>query len=202
MTADLAAANARCVLTVPQAVLDSKPEVLRIIEDEERNDPGRGPSASIECRPGTRRVWQTTSLGRSGRAISSPGNTTHSSRSMGSISAWSTPIPSASARSMITSGSSAVFPGSSGRPRWPEPSASISGRKSSTFPADPSTSGTPDTSSSPSIRTVGETRFVGMPRSCSRPSAIYPPIQATRGPDAAEASKDWGSIRTSRSCAT
>ena len=42
VTADLAAANARCVLTVPQTVLDSKPEVLKAIEDEERNHPRPG----------------------------------------------------------------------------------------------------------------------------------------------------------------
>jgi hypothetical protein len=43
MTADLAVANAREVLTVPQTLLDSKPEVLRIIEDQERRNPAPGP---------------------------------------------------------------------------------------------------------------------------------------------------------------
>ena len=43
MTADLATANARHVLTVPQAVFESKPEVLRIIEDAERAHPSPGP---------------------------------------------------------------------------------------------------------------------------------------------------------------
>ena len=43
MTADLAAANARHVLTVPQAVFETKPEVLRIIEDAERAHPSPGP---------------------------------------------------------------------------------------------------------------------------------------------------------------
>jgi hypothetical protein len=42
-TADLAIANARYVLTVPQAVLESKPEVSRIIEDAERAKPRAGP---------------------------------------------------------------------------------------------------------------------------------------------------------------
>ena len=42
MTADLAVANARYVVTVPQAVLESKPEVLRVIEDHEREHPRDG----------------------------------------------------------------------------------------------------------------------------------------------------------------
>ena len=61
VTADLAAANARCVLTVPQSVLDSKPEVLRIIEDEERKHPGPG-SFRIHRMPAWHpRGWQTSS---------------------------------------------------------------------------------------------------------------------------------------------
>ena len=60
VTADLAAANARCVLTVPQTVLDSKPEVLRIIEDEERKHPGPG-SFRIHRMPAWHpRGWQTS----------------------------------------------------------------------------------------------------------------------------------------------
>jgi Bacterial membrane protein YfhO len=43
MTADLAAANTRHVLTVPQALFETKPEVLRIIEDAERAHPSPGP---------------------------------------------------------------------------------------------------------------------------------------------------------------
>jgi hypothetical protein len=43
MTADLAAANARYVLTVPQALFETKPEVLRIIEAAERAEPAKGP---------------------------------------------------------------------------------------------------------------------------------------------------------------
>ena len=43
MTADLAWANARYVVTVPQAVLESEPEVLRIIRDSERRQPSAGP---------------------------------------------------------------------------------------------------------------------------------------------------------------
>jgi Bacterial membrane protein YfhO len=43
MTADLAVANARYVLTVPQFVLETKPEVLEVIEDAERADPSPGP---------------------------------------------------------------------------------------------------------------------------------------------------------------
>ncbi len=43
MTADLAAANAGFVLTVPQAVFDTKPELVRIIEEAERDHPSPGP---------------------------------------------------------------------------------------------------------------------------------------------------------------
>jgi hypothetical protein len=43
MTTDLAAANSRYVLTVPQSILETKPEVLKIIEDAERADPSPGP---------------------------------------------------------------------------------------------------------------------------------------------------------------
>ena len=43
MTADLAVANTRYVVTVPQAVLESQPEVLRMIAEQERKQPATGP---------------------------------------------------------------------------------------------------------------------------------------------------------------
>jgi hypothetical protein len=43
MTADLGVANARYVLTVNQSLFETKPEVLRIIEAEERAHPAPGP---------------------------------------------------------------------------------------------------------------------------------------------------------------
>jgi Bacterial membrane protein YfhO len=43
MTADLAAANSRFVMTVPQSVFESKPEVMKIIEEAERTHPSPGP---------------------------------------------------------------------------------------------------------------------------------------------------------------
>ncbi len=43
MTADLAAANSRYILTVPQSVFDAKPAVVKAIEDAEREQPGSGP---------------------------------------------------------------------------------------------------------------------------------------------------------------
>jgi hypothetical protein len=43
MTADLMAANARFIVTVPQSVFESTPEVLKIIEAAERTDPSPGP---------------------------------------------------------------------------------------------------------------------------------------------------------------
>jgi hypothetical protein len=43
LTIDLAAANPQYVLTVPQSLFETKPEVLRIIEDAERAQPSPGP---------------------------------------------------------------------------------------------------------------------------------------------------------------
>ncbi len=43
MTADLAVANTRFVLTVPQSVFETEPEVLKIIEAAERAKPSPGP---------------------------------------------------------------------------------------------------------------------------------------------------------------
>ncbi len=42
-TADLAVANARSILTVPQALFETTPEVVRIIADAERAQPATGP---------------------------------------------------------------------------------------------------------------------------------------------------------------
>ncbi len=43
MTADLATANARFIFTVPQTLFETKPEILRIIENAERARPSSGP---------------------------------------------------------------------------------------------------------------------------------------------------------------
>ena len=43
VSADLAVANARYVLTVPQALFEDEPEVLRIINEAERQNPSPGP---------------------------------------------------------------------------------------------------------------------------------------------------------------
>jgi hypothetical protein len=61
VTADLAVANARCVLTVPQSVLSAKPEVLRIIEEDERKHPAPGPFRIHRMPDWQPRGWQTTS---------------------------------------------------------------------------------------------------------------------------------------------
>ena len=60
MTADLALANARYVVTAPQASLESKPEVLRAIEDRERKSPSSGPFRVYRLPYWEPRVWQTT----------------------------------------------------------------------------------------------------------------------------------------------
>jgi hypothetical protein len=60
MTADLAWSNARYVLTVPRAVLESEPEVLRIIRDSERRRPAAGPFR-IHRMPAWHPItWQST----------------------------------------------------------------------------------------------------------------------------------------------
>jgi hypothetical protein len=60
VTADLAAANAPCVLTVPQTVFDSTPSVLQIIEQEERKHPRPGPFRTHRMPAWHPRGWQTT----------------------------------------------------------------------------------------------------------------------------------------------
>ena len=60
LTADLAVANARYVVTVPQAVFESKPEVLRIIEDAERATPRTGPFRIHRMPAWHPPIWQTT----------------------------------------------------------------------------------------------------------------------------------------------
>src|SRR5262249_13242309 len=60
MTADLAVANSHYVVTVPQVVLESKPEGLRIIENSERQSPSAGPFR-IHRMPAWHPLgWQTT----------------------------------------------------------------------------------------------------------------------------------------------
>ena len=60
MTVDLALANARYVVTAPQASLESKPEVLRAIEDRERKSPSSGPFRVYRLPYWEPRAWQTT----------------------------------------------------------------------------------------------------------------------------------------------
>ncbi len=42
-TGDLAAANVRYVLTVPQALFESTPEMVRLLQEAEREKPAPGP---------------------------------------------------------------------------------------------------------------------------------------------------------------
>jgi hypothetical protein len=60
VAADLAAANARCVFTIPQSLLDSKPEPLRKIEEHERGRESAGPFRIHRMAAWSPRVWQTT----------------------------------------------------------------------------------------------------------------------------------------------
>ena len=56
-TADLAAANSRYILTVPQSVFETKPEAARAIEDAERADHSRGPFRIHRVRGWHPRSW-------------------------------------------------------------------------------------------------------------------------------------------------
>jgi hypothetical protein len=58
--ADLAVANARAIVTVPQAVLESRPEVLRLIDAEERRRPSAGPYRVHRMPAWHPPRWQTT----------------------------------------------------------------------------------------------------------------------------------------------
>ena len=60
MMADLAVANARYVLTVPQSVLDTKPKVLQIIEEAERKRPSAGPFRIHRMPAWHPPIWQVT----------------------------------------------------------------------------------------------------------------------------------------------
>jgi hypothetical protein len=60
MTADLALANARYVVTVPQALLESTPKVLRVIEDSERGSPSSRPFRVHRMASWEPGVWQTS----------------------------------------------------------------------------------------------------------------------------------------------
>ena len=58
-TADLALANAQFVVTVPQTLMESKPEVLQVIEDAERRSPASGPFRVHRMAYWEPRVWQS-----------------------------------------------------------------------------------------------------------------------------------------------
>jgi hypothetical protein len=60
MTADLAVANARYVVTVPLALMESKPAVLRAIEESERQSPSSGPFRVHRMAYWEPRLWQAT----------------------------------------------------------------------------------------------------------------------------------------------
>jgi hypothetical protein len=59
-TADLAVANSRLVLTIPQALMETQPEVLRIINAAEREKPSHGPYRVHRTPPWTPLGWKPT----------------------------------------------------------------------------------------------------------------------------------------------
>ena len=81
LTADLAIANARLVITVPQADFEREPEIVRVIRDAERADPSPGPFR-VQRLPS----WVPIGWGGTGRlngcASWSTGRSTRSSRDL------------------------------------------------------------------------------------------------------------------------
>src|SRR5262249_38479057 len=60
-TLDLACANARLVLTVPQSVMDTTPEVVSVLERAERARPGLGPYRVHRAAIWSPMAWRETS---------------------------------------------------------------------------------------------------------------------------------------------
>ena len=119
MTADLAAANARYVLTVPQSLFESQPEVLKIIEAAERSKPTPGPYRIHRMPIWSPLGWLVDFIERPGFRDRRRGSTTRCSRSMESTMASSIPTPWALPSSMTTSGTSWDFTGQFATPTWP-----------------------------------------------------------------------------------
>jgi hypothetical protein len=60
MTSDLAAANSRYVLSIPQSMFDTKPKVVQVIEEVERADRSPGPFRVHRVRGWNPRSWSET----------------------------------------------------------------------------------------------------------------------------------------------
>src|SRR5262249_38903775 len=68
-TTDLALANQHFVLTVPQATFETKPEILRVIEEAERDKPSPGPYRIHRLPSWEPRIWSQTNSPDRGREI-------------------------------------------------------------------------------------------------------------------------------------
>ncbi len=193
MTADLAVANAGCVLTVPQALLDAEPKVVRIIKQAERDAAARG-----EAEPGPYRVhrmpiwnpivWKDEATFRPGRRLRRLGarhdpaevradarHRVHHDARRGRDLRLRVVLrrllpPPPGPRHGAAAGRRAEADGS-----W----SSRGGR---------STCGTRATSSSPPTRTAGPTRTGATPRSSATPSRSTRTPRPSRAPAAPTAS--------------
>ena len=114
-TADLGLANRRFVLTVPQSAFETKPEVLRLLEEAERADPSPGPYR-IHRLPSWDPIHWSRTGSPTGAWRSSSGSATRSSRSMASPWVLSTRTSWASPSSTSTSGTTAASPARSATP--------------------------------------------------------------------------------------
>ena len=192
MTADLAAANARYVLTVPQSVFETKPEVLKIIEDAERAQPSPGPFRIHRMPIWNPLGWPTTaSKDRNLRvrlvgARHDPAQVWNQPGSRIHAHAWGSPS------STTTIGTSTVFPGRFTARKSPSPWASSWRRKWCISRAGLTTCGTLAISSSRTGTEAGATKTAASRRSCSRRSGSTPrPSRFNKPEGGKEAEKSW-----------
>ena len=190
VTCDLGVANARYVFTVPQAFFETKPEVLELIEAEERARPSPGPFR-VHRMP----LWNP------------PGwNKTTSADRVNEIVAWErgTLQPKYGIDLGVeythTIGVAELYDYEwffTGFPRTVEDAnrrASLGikpGEQSSTTLAAASTCGIRATSSCPDFPTAGTTRCGPTPHSCSRPEPIYPEPDRFTGQEAQRRDREW-----------
>ena len=198
MTADLAAANSRYILTVPQSVFETKPEVLKIIEDAERADPSPGPfrihrmplwyPLGWRKAPSKDRIieiasWERDTL-QPKHGINLGVEYTHTlgSRELDDYDRYFTSF-------FWTVRRQAARP-VAGRRR--------SARTWSTIPAGPTTCGTPATSSSRSTPTAGATRSRAPLHFCFRASRSIPIPTDSPAPTGRSEATNWIETRDFR----
>ena len=162
-TADLALANARYVITVPQATFEETPELLRVIQQAERDDPAPGPYRVHRLPSWEPAIWRSRqSDNRSQEVVAWELATLQPKYGIPHGVQYAHVL--GVAELMNTNGSSGASSGRSGTHNSPACSISRKARKSSIFRDGLSTCGTSATSSFRSGTTAGATRSAAMPR--------------------------------------